>query len=154
MSGFRTAILILLLLICGVSFWLAHRAGEQRPPHGTPDQVPDAGAELSAALSRTIRLKVLNGSGEPGLARRFSRHLGAFGCVILSIDDAPHDSFQRSLLINRRLSTATARHLSARLNGVTTILEKDPRSQEDAVLVLGHDHRRLLIPEWQNPGSE
>lgn len=66
------------------------------------------------------------------------------GCVILTVADAPHDSFRESLLINRRLPPESAEKLASGLDGIPVLKEWDPRCPEDAVLVVGHDHGRLF----------
>lgn len=87
-----------------------------------------------------IHLRVLNGTPRGGLARDFSLLLGRAGCVAESVDNAPHDRFDRSLLINRRLDDGQARELARRLGGLPILKEWDGRTSEDAVLVLGQDH--------------
>ncbi len=139
MRRLRNGLLLGLLAVCALSFWMAHRTSP-------PQQAPSAAARVSFPAdlpAKAIHLAVLNGTMEPGLARRYSRELPSLGCVVVAVGDAPHDSFAVSLLVNRRLTAAVARDLSARLNGVPLLREWDSRAQEDAVLVLGRDHLRL-----------
>ncbi len=62
--------------------------------------------------------------------------------MVVEMADAPHDTFSRSLLVNRRLGDDQAAQLAARLGGMPVLREWDPRCREDAVIVLGHDHDR------------
>jgi hypothetical protein len=75
------------------------------------------------------------------LARRFSRQLPDLGCVVVATADAPHDTFSHSLIVNRRLSDALAAALADRVGIERIVREWDDRCREDAVIVLGHDHR-------------
>ena len=70
--------------------------------------------------------------------------LAQHGCVVVAVADAPHDTFARSLLVNRRLPDAAARVLASRCADPPLITEWDGRRDEDAVLVLGRDHPRVL----------
>jgi hypothetical protein len=140
-SRWRNIFLILLLATCAFSLWWARRepaAVTKAPPAVAPAPPEDGGPALAS-----IHLAVLNGTGEAGLARRVSRRMPEHGCVVVEMADAPHDTFARSLLVNRRLGEEQARRLAASLGGLPVLREWDPRRREDAVLVLGHDHRRL-----------
>lgn len=141
MSRERNLALFVLLAICAASFWLAGRGGAPGPTAGPAAEAPEP---FAAAAPRNVHLVVLNGTAEPGLARRYSRALPGLGCVVVALGDAPHDTFATSLLINRRLPYAAARQLAARLGGLPLLAEWDDRCAEDAVLVLGHDHARRL----------
>jgi hypothetical protein len=138
----RNPLLLALLLVCAGSWWWAQRepASDRSPAPATParprPQAPGAAAEDPAS---TVHLAVLNGTGEPGLARRVSRRLGTRGCVVVRVADAPHDTFATTLLVNRRLAGRRAAALARRLGGVRVLREWDARAAEDAVLVLGDD---------------
>lgn len=95
------------------------------------------------AQTPLVHLKVLNGTGVPGLARDFSLLLGRTGCVAESVGNAPHDRFERTMLVNRRLEPARARDLAREFGDVVLVQEWDDRAGEDAVLVLGADHSRV-----------
>ena len=90
-----------------------------------------------------VHLKVLNGTDVPGLARDFSLLLGRTGCVAESLGNAPHDRYERTILVNRRLKPARARALAREFGDVVLVQEWDDRAGEDAVLVLGADHPRV-----------
>jgi len=90
-----------------------------------------------------VHLVVLNGTPVPNLAGDFSLLVGGAGCVADRIDNAPHDGFARSLLIDRRLGEARAAALARRLGDPVLLHEHDAGTTEDAVLVLGADHARL-----------
>ncbi len=129
--GTRNLLLVLAAAACGVSLWLGRPAGRGPAPSG---EAPDGPA---------LHLVVLNGTGEPNLARDAALALGLAGCVTERMGNAPHDRFRRTLLVDRRLDGAAER-LARRLGGVPVLREVDPAASEDAVLVLGADHAQAL----------
>lgn len=148
MTRWRNPLLLLVLLVCAVSWWLYGRqdggtAGGEAAPAATAP-APRVGDVPAGPLPRNVHLVVMNGTGEAGLARRAGRSLPALGCVVVGLADAPHDTFSASLLVNRRLDEADARRLAAALGGVPVVREWDARRDEDAVLVLGHDSDHVL----------
>jgi hypothetical protein len=138
----RNPLLILLVMVCAASLWWARRDG---PAPAEPPPARPAPAEARPVATRAplppVHLAVLNGTGKAGLARRVSRHLADLGCVVTRIADAPHDTFGTTLLVNRRLPDDRARDLAGRLGDIRLLREWDGRTAEDAVLVLGADHR-------------
>jgi len=155
MRRWRNPLLLFLLLVCAASWWWARHGPEpatvrapaptavvQRAPGAATPAIPPPAGPVA-----NIHLAVFNGTGEPGLARRASRHLADLGCVVVEVADAPHDTFATTLLVNRRLAPDRAGQLAARLGGIRVLREWDGRAAEDAVLILGHDHaRRGLAP--------
>ena len=129
----------LLLVVCAVSlgWWLlggdAGAGGTATPATAPADAAPDP----------VIHLVILNGTPQRDLAGESGLLLSRLGCVVDRVGNAPHDGFARSLLVNRRLPAERARRLADQLGGVDLILEHDPRSPEDAVLVLGADHANV-----------
>jgi hypothetical protein len=144
----RNLVLLVLVVICGASFWFARRSPDADAVRPTPAPRAAEGAPAAEASppgpQATIQVSVLNGTSEAGLARRISRKLSAIGCVAVQVADAPHDTFAHSLLVNRRLDRARLADLAARLGEPILLVEWDPRSDEDAVIVLGADHARVV----------
>lgn len=138
MNRFRNLLLLTLLLVCAGSFWWARR--DPTPP----DAASGTGPAVAVPVPEGLAVAVLNGTDVPGLARRASRLLARHGCVVVAVADAPHDTFARSLLVNRRLPDEAARLLASRCADPPLITEWDARRDEDAVLVLGRDHQRVL----------
>jgi hypothetical protein len=140
-------LLLALLIICGLSLWLGR--GEKRQPAArapTPAVTTDSLPPLDWGQKpedSPVHLVVLNGTPRASLAREVSLALTRAGCIAERTDNAPHDHFAESLLINRRLPAGRARELALRLGGLPVLLEKDPRSTEDALLVLGADYARV-----------
>jgi len=144
-----------LLLLAGVllaSWYFGRDGGSVSPPGPAPEPDPEpeavAGFQEDHADPGPVHLRVLNGTPRPGLAREFGLLLGRTGCVAETVDNAPHDRFPRTMLVNRRLDDDRARDLAGRFGGIPVIREWDDRTSEDAVLVLGADHvavRRKLV---------
>jgi hypothetical protein len=134
--------LVVLAVVCAFSWWLGHRY--LSTPRGA-----DAGRRAlvvatpwaTTAQQKPVHLVVLNGTGIAGLAREVSLELAVAGCVIERVANAPHENYARTLLVNRSLARDRAQTLADLLGGVTLLREWDDRGTEDAVLVLGADHR-------------
>ncbi len=139
--------LLVLLAICAASYWWAFRRGEQRS-----GALPGSHSAATATVvtdglggeAEAIHIVVLNGTGVAGLARDVSLQLAMSGCVVEAVGNAPHQRFERTLLINRRLDRRRAAALAERLGQVPVLREWDARSTEDAVIVLGADHEAVL----------
>jgi len=139
-------ILLLLVLVCigSVGVWVVHGDGALSGVIEAPEARRAAPTEAAGeAPSDVVHLLGLNGTAVKNLAGDFSLLVGRAGCVANRIDNAPHDHYARSLLINRRLDDDRAEALAARLGGPRVIREHDGGAVEDAVLVLGADHDRL-----------
>jgi hypothetical protein len=143
-------LLLALLALCALSFWLGRSRPDRdgnaagSPAAGTERTSPwrDAAGQEEGDLAG-VHVAVLNGTGEAGLAQDLALGLTTLGCVVARVANAPHDGYSETLLVNRRLPAETASALARRLGGVRVIREWDPRAAEDAVLVLGADHRRV-----------
>ncbi len=137
-------LLVVLACIASVGVWAVHGDGdrlgsvvESAPRRAAPDKASDA------IPDDVIHVAVLNGTKVKNLAGDFSLLLDRVGCVADRIDNAPHDRYARSLLINRRLDDDRAAALAARLGGPPLIREYDTDAVEDVVLVIGADHVQL-----------
>jgi hypothetical protein len=104
---------------------------------GSPDEPP-----------RPLRLRVLNGVGEPGLANEAARALKLKGVDVLDTDNAPAFDYEQSVLIARR-HTTDAESLARELGCSKVIVQIDETRIEDATLILGEDYRALKL-DWDN----
>lgn len=145
MSGRLNVWLLLLVGICGVSYWFGKDllgtsfdvSREATPPEDIRDKF-----ELSDEES-AIHLVILNGTNEAGLAREVGLLLGRAGCVAENVGNAPHRGYGETFLVNRLLEDRKAAELASLLGGVRVLREVDGRGSEDAVLVLGQDWEKL-----------
>ncbi len=147
-------LLLVVVCVCAASLWHAS-ARDRRGTGGLGGEpadeklakvVPPAEGLPAPWLGEGgdyIHLVILNGTETPGLAQDISLALNLFGCVTQRLGNAPHTAFERTLLVNRRLTDAQAAELAGRLGGVAWVTEKDSRTHEDALLVLGADYRRI-----------
>ncbi len=143
--------LLLMLLVFGVSYrWGGAWLGKQ----GTPEVPAPAAEPMAVAESGGgVRLVVLNGTREKGLAKQFRIRLGWAGWETEKIGNTPRETmYAHSFLVNRRLSSGEITRLAARLGGLRVLQEYDPRTEGDAVLVLGRDHERLAALLPMQPG--
>ncbi len=124
--------------LISVGLGTVHRRGDRPAPDPAPGTVTG-----SMAGDRLVHLSVLNGTDIPGLAADVSLALGRVDAAADRFGNAPHDTFTRSLLVNRTLSDDEARALAARLGGIPVILEYAAEATVEAVLVLGADHRNV-----------
>lgn len=150
MSRVRNLLLLAVLVACAVSFWWVRRDPTSTPTLRRPSRPVPTETGAPPPL-RSVHVAVLNGTSEAGLARRFSRRLSELGCVVVSVADAPHDTFATTLLINRRLNATEVGQLATRLGRPRVLDEWDGRGREDAVLVLGSDHARLELKPGESP---
>lgn len=127
----RNLWLLAAVALCAVSLWAGVRG------RGT------GGAVAPTPVDPPVHLRVLNGTGEAGLARDLSRDLATAGMVIGGVGNVAGEPAAATLLVNRRLDDAVARRLAARLGGLPVVREWDGRCSEDAVLVLGRDWSRV-----------
>ena len=143
MNRLANLLLLLVVGICGFSFWLAR--GRPVPGFLESKGIGSAPVAIQMAdpLDEPVHLRVLNGTQLSGLAGQVALLLPGLGCVIEGVGNADSWPDSPSVLINRRLSEARARQLAEILGGIPILREWDARTTEDAVLVLGLDHERI-----------
>jgi hypothetical protein len=148
-------LLLALLIICALSLWwgresipwVSRRSSSASLMPKSTDVTPVTSAALRPAelvADEVIHVVVLNGTARTGLAREASLALSVSGCVTERLGNAPHAHYPLSLLVNRRLSPKVADAFAARLGGIPVVQEKDSRTTEDAVLVLGADYAGIF----------
>lgn len=145
MSGRLNVWLLVLVAICGVSYWFGK---DLVFPSGTPDRQESRPVQVADQYElpdeeTAIHLVVLNGTDRAGLARDISLLLGRAGCVAENVGNAPHRGYKKSFLVNRGLSDDRAEDLASLLGGVRILRERDGRGTEDAVLVVGEDWGKM-----------
>lgn len=136
--------LFVVVAICGASIWFGKGATLPSFSPGPGGEAPPISSGFSNdAILSSIHLLILNGTEEKGLARDFSLIVSRIGCVAQGTGNAPQKPWEKSILVNRRLSNERARCLADKLGGIPVIREFDGRVTEDAVLVLGADHSQM-----------
>lgn len=148
MRGRRNLWLLVLAAIFLASWFFGRGTSEDGPETTTiapAEEVVTAAPDWTepAAEEEPVHLRILNGTPQSGLARDFSLLLGRAGCVAETVDNASHDRYAESLLVDRRLGDGKARALARKFGGIPVVREWDDRASEDAVLILGADHESL-----------
>ena len=152
MKGSFNLWLLVIVVVCGLSFWFGKDLvlngtgpgqSDEAQASGGGKSAPEIAERIAEEITEPIHLLVLNGTEEGGLAREFGLLLGSSGCVVEKVGNAPHGQYGESFLVNRNLPSAQIDRLAAKLGGMLILREFDGRSAADAVLVLGRDHDRI-----------
>lgn len=94
----------------------------------------------------SLRVEVLNGCGQEGLAANTAQLLRDMGQDVVRVADADHHDYEHCVLIDRGGRPWLARRLAERLGGVLVVLEREAGSEVDLTLILGNDYSRALEP--------
>ena len=92
-----------------------------------------------------LRVEVLNGCGEAGLAARVSSRLRTLGQDVVLVDDATHHGYAWTVLIDRQGRPDLTRRLAQALGGPQVILEREATPEADVTLILGADYARFRL---------
>lgn len=92
-----------------------------------------------------MRVEVLNGCGEGGLAARAAQHLRRLGQDVVEVEDAPHAKFAESVLIDRAGKPQMTRRLAVAVGPMPVLLERLAEPAADVTLVLGRDWESLAL---------
>lgn len=130
---FTTAVLLAAGALIG-SFWIEWRRAELPPESG----------EAVPALERRIKVEVLNGSGEPGVARRVGDLLLARGHDVVAVDNADRFDYERSFVVDRSGLGSAIAELAAELGFDSVAVDPDPDLHLDATVIVGRDWRGRL----------
>jgi hypothetical protein len=95
---------------------------------------------------RMIRVEVLNGTGERGIAHEAKRGLSYLGIDVISVGNADRSDYAESVLIARRPGVEIDR-LGELIGCGNAIVQVRRGALEDATLILGQDYRSLRL-DW------
>ncbi len=76
----------------------------------------DVNRNVRVMAAREVRLEILNGTGEPGIAALARRKLEDGGWRVVSIGDADRSDYQNTLLVNYNTDEALVRELGRQFN--------------------------------------
>ncbi|TAL32942.1 MAG: LytR family transcriptional regulator [Spirochaetes bacterium] len=97
---------------------------------------------LGAAPDATIRVKVLNGTNIPGLAKKMRNALNREGVNVIEFGTSPYPFMDHTVIINQSGSTGDVRKI-AELAGVTRVHHIVDSSQlSDALIIIGKDYAK------------
>lgn len=94
-----------------------------------------------------IRVEVLNGSREPGLAGQCSEFLQRQGYDVVNTGNAWGFSFAESIVLDRAGSPQKATEIGQIL-GIPNVIEQintDPYRREEVTVIVGRDHDLLTL---------
>lgn len=93
----------------------------------------------------SFQVEVLNGTGEPGMARKVTIELRKIGIDVLIEGNAGRFDFKESLLIDRRGNPALMRKLARRLGCRRVLLQIEDHPKVDVTFIIGWDREKLKI---------
>ena len=92
-----------------------------------------------------FQIEVLNGTGEPGVAREVTMRLRKMGIDVLIEGNAERFDYRETVLVDRKGNPALMRKLSRRLGVGRVVTQIQERPRVDATLVIGWDRERLRL---------
>jgi hypothetical protein len=93
----------------------------------------------------SFQIEVLNGTGEPGVAREVTMRLRKMGIDVLIEGNAERFDFRESVLVDRKGNPHLMKKLSRRLGVKRIVTQIQERPRVDATLVVGWDRERLRL---------
>lgn len=92
-----------------------------------------------------FQIEVLNGTGEPGVAREVTIKLRSMGIDVLIQGNAQRFDYRETVLVDRKGNPELMKKLSRRLGVSRVITQIQERPRVDATLVVGWDRERLRL---------
>ena len=126
--GLLAALVLALLLSWGYA--RMQRVGEMRT-HGAP--------------GRVIRVEVLNGSGEGGVASRVASYLKEGGFHVVEVRNADRFDYFATMVVAREEDPAAANVVARYLGGPPVIRQALSSEDAEVTVVIGSDRSKLRI---------
>ncbi|WP_425152590.1 LytR C-terminal domain-containing protein [Candidatus Palauibacter sp.] len=95
-------------------------------------------------VANRIKVEVLNGVGEAGLARRFADQLRERGFDVVATDNADHFEHQVTHVLDRSGRLGAAWEVANGVHSDSVVVVLDPDLFLDATVVVGHDWQEVL----------
>ena len=92
-----------------------------------------------------FQIEVLNGTGEPGVAREVTMTLRKMGIDVLIEGNAKNFDYRESVLVDRKGNPELMKKLSRRLGVTMIVTQIQERPRVDATLIVGWDRERLRL---------
>lgn len=135
-GGALGRVLVLALAVCVGALLVSSFAGRWRPT------LPRL---LQAEHPRVVRVEVVNGSGESGIASRAAAFLRDGGFQVTEIRNADRSDYFATLVVARRADVAGARAVARYLGGAPVIRQEWGPELADVSLVIGTDRSHLKV---------
>lgn len=97
------------------------------------------------ALGRVIRVQVLNGSGEGGVAARVSSFLKEGGFHVVEVKNADRFDYFATMVVARKDDPAPARVVARYLGGPPVFLQAWDSDLAEVTVVIGSDRSKLHL---------
>jgi hypothetical protein len=134
-GGIGRALTIVLALVVG-ALAVSAVAGRRRP------HLPRA---LRPAGAAVVRVEVINGSGESGVAARAAAYLREGGFQVTEIHNAERSDYFSTFVVARRQDVSGAQAVSRYLGGAPVIRQAWGPELADVSLVIGSDRSHLKL---------
>jgi hypothetical protein len=132
LAAVGTALLALVVVALLLS-WVWARFGAGRPGNAADGARP------------VVRVQVVNGSGEGGVASRLASLLREGGFHVVEVRNADRDDYFATLVVARHEDPAAALAVARYLGGPPVIRQAWGSDQADVTVVLGSDRSRLRL---------
>ena len=97
------------------------------------------------ALDRVIRVEVLNGSGEDGVASRVASFLKEGGFHVVEVRNADRFDYFATMVVARGEDPAAARVVARYLGGPPVIRQASNSDEAEVTVVIGSDRSKLRL---------
>ncbi len=95
--------------------------------------------------ARPIRVQVLNGSGESGIAGKVATYLRDGGFQVTEVRNADRSDYFGSMVVARREDVSSAETVARFLGGTPVIRQTSSADGAEVTVVLGSDRSRLRL---------
>ena len=102
---------------------------------------------LRPAQAAIVRVEVVNGSGESGIASRAASYLRDGGFQVVEIRNAERSDYFATFIVARRTDVSGATAVSRYLGGAPVIRQAWGPDPADVSLVIGSDRSRIRFGE-------
>lgn len=92
-----------------------------------------------------VRVQVMNGSGEPGVATRVAQFLREGGFQVVDVRNADRSDYFSSMVVARRADLSLAREVAHYLGGPPLIQQAWDSELADVTVLIGSDRSRLQL---------
>ena len=108
-------------------------------------RVTSEGRPTRASSARTVRVQVLNGSGESGIATRVASFLREGGYQVVEVRNADRSDYFASMVVARRSELSNAREVAHYLGGPPLIQQAWDSELADITVLIGSDRSHLQL---------
>lgn len=106
---------------------------------------PQPGPRTIGAHARVIRVQVLNGSGEGGVASRVAAFLRDRGYHVVEVGNADRFDYFATMVVARRNDPAAAVAVAHTLGGLPLVRQAWDSDLAEVTVVVGSDRSRLHL---------